>query len=275
MTMIPLEDSFTDILGKAQRGAQLNDADLAAQAGIPVEMLTRVKGGVVDLQALPRLAKTLRLGPAALVASAQKSWYPRPHAVEGLAQINTTYEDMTVNAYLVWDPATREAAVFDTGADVGPILQAIAAKQLRVNLILLTHTHPDHIADLARLKRETGAPVYVGALEPTEGAETFPAGRSFSLGRLAIETRQTSGHSVGGITYVISGLAVPVAVVGDAIFAGSMGGGGISYSDALSNNRKHLFSLPDTTVLCPGHGPLSTVGEEKQHNPFYPEFQNT
>ena len=274
MTMIPLEDSFTDILGKAQRGTKLSDSDLARQSGIPVETITRVKSGAVDSQALPKLAATLRLGPAALLASAQKAWYPQPRTVEGLAQFNTTYEDMTVNAYLVWDPASREAAVFDTGADVGPILQTITANQLRVRLVLLTHTHPDHIADLARLKKETGAPAYVGALEPTEGAETFQAGRSFQLGKLAITTRLTSGHSVGGITYVISGLAVPVAVVGDAMFAGSMGGGGISYADALSNNRQHLFSLPDATVLCPGHGPVSTIGEEKQHNPFYPEFQN-
>ena len=93
------------------------------------------------------------------------------------------------------------------------------------------------------------------------------------MGALEIETRLTPGHSVGGITYVVSGLGRPVAVVGDAIFAGSMGGGGISYSDALSNNRKRIFTLADDTILCPGHGPLTTVGEEKRHNPFYPEFQ--
>jgi len=73
--------------------------------------------------------------------------------------------------------------------------------------------------------------------------------------------------------FVISGLEHPVAVVGDSLFAGSMGGGGISYSDALENNRKKILTLPDDTVVCPGHGPLTTVGEEKQHNPFFPEFQ--
>ena len=93
------------------------------------------------------------------------------------------------------------------------------------------------------------------------------------MGALRLETRLTSGHSVGGITYVVSGLARPVAVVGDALFAGSMGGGMVSYADALANNRRHILSLPDPTVVCPGHGPLSTVGEEKQHNPFFPEFQ--
>jgi glyoxylase-like metal-dependent hydrolase (beta-lactamase superfamily II) len=73
---------------------------------------------------------------------------------------------------------------------------------------------------------------------------------------------------------VITGLAQTVAVVGDAIFAGSMGGGAISFADALSNNRRKIFTLPDDTVLCPGHGPLTSVGEQKRHNPFYPEFQN-
>src|SRR5205814_6001168 len=92
------------------------------------------------------------------------------------------------------------------------------------------------------------ASAYVSRLEALHGAETFSEGRPFELGRLKIETRQTSGHSVGGITYVVSGLQKPVAVVGDAIFAGSMGGGAISYTDALENNRKKILTLPAQTV---------------------------
>ena len=76
-------------------------------------------------------------------------------------------------------------------------------------------------------------------------------------------------HSKGAITYVISGLAMPVAIVGDAVFAGSMGGGGVSYEAALATNRKEILTLPDETILCPGHGPLTTVGEQKMHNPFF------
>ena len=63
-------------------------------------------------------------------------------------------------------------------------------------------------------------------------------------------------------------------VVGDALFAGSMGGGMVSYADALRTNREKIMSLPDETVLCPGHGPMTTVGEEKKHNPFFPEFKS-
>ncbi len=69
------------------------------------------------------------------------------------------------------------------------------------------------------------------------------------------------------------GLARPVAIVGDAIFAGSMGGGKVSYADALATNRKEIFSLPDDTIIAPGHGPMTSVGEEKARNPFYPEFK--
>jgi glyoxylase-like metal-dependent hydrolase (beta-lactamase superfamily II) len=87
---------------------------------------------------------------------------------------------------------------------------------------------------------------------------------------LTVESRLTWGHSPGGITYVVTGLERPVAVVGDSIFAGSMGGGAVSYSEAVKNNLEQILTLPPTTVLCPGHGPLTSVGEEKTHNPFLP-----
>jgi glyoxylase-like metal-dependent hydrolase (beta-lactamase superfamily II) len=64
-----------------------------------------------------------------------------------------------------------------------------------------------------------------------------------------------------------------VAVVGDALFAGSMGGGMVSYEEALRTNRAGIFTLADETIVGPGHGPLTTVGEEKLHNPFFPEYQ--
>jgi len=173
----------------------------------------------------------------------------------------------------VWDPKTREAVAFDTGATCQPMLDLAKRNNLSIKLVLLTHTHPDHIADLSKITTETRAKAFVGELEPNPGAAPFPEGHQFKVGNLKIDTRLTTGHCIGGITFVVSGLARPVAVVGDAIFAGSMGGGGISYADALANNRKEIFTLPDDTIICPGHGPLTTVGEEKHHNPFYPEFQ--
>jgi hydroxyacylglutathione hydrolase len=274
MGSIPLEDSFSDIVGKAQRGLKLSDADIASRAGITAEVVAAVKGGSPDEAALRKLAPVLNLASAALVQSAKKGWYPPALQVDGLAQFNTPYEDMTVNSYLVWDPKAKQAAAFDTGADCSPMLQFAKQRGLTIKLLLLTHTHPDHIADFARLTKETGAKAYVCSREPVKGAEGLEAGETFHIGSLRVQTSQTSGHSVGGITYMISGLERPVAVVGDALFAGSMGGGIISFADALANNRKHIFSLADDTVICPGHGPLTTVREEKRNNPFYPEFKN-
>ena len=274
MAMIPLEDSFTDIVGKARRGLKLtDDAQLATSAGVSPADVSRVAGGEVDEDILRKLAKALQLGEQTLVDAATKKYLPKTQSVEGLQLFNTQYEDMTVNAYLVWDPKTREAVAFDTGASCQPMLDFAKRNNLSIKLVLLTHTHPDHIADLAKITTETRAKAFVGELEPNPGAAPFPEGHQFKVGNLKIDTRLTTGHCVGGITFVVTGLARPVAIVGDAIFAGSMGGGGISYSDALTNNRKKIFTLPDDTLLCPGHGPLTTVGEEKRHNPFYPEFQ--
>jgi glyoxylase-like metal-dependent hydrolase (beta-lactamase superfamily II) len=273
MPRIPLEDTVNDILGKAQRGRQWSDPALAQAAGLSAEDLGRVRAGTADEEALRKLAAALGLCPEAVVASARQRWYPEAVSLDGLRQFNTPYEDMTVNSYLVWDPSTGRAAAFDTGATCAPMLDAIRQRGLRIEVILLTHTHADHIADLERLQRETGAPAWVSRLEPVPGAEPFDAGRNWTVGALRIESRQTWGHSRGGITYVVNGLARPVAVVGDALFAGSMGGGGVSYADALATNRQHIFSLPDAAVVCPGHGPLTSVGEEKHHNPFYPEYQ--
>src|SRR5436190_696596 len=179
MGSIPLEDNFNDIVGKAQRGLKLSDADLASRAGMDADAIARIKGGEVDEAVLRRIAPVLNLAAEALVQSAKKGWHPPALQVNGLAQFNTPYEDMTVNSYLAWDTKSKEAVAFDTGADSGPILRLLKERGLTVKLILLTHTHPDHIADLACLKKETGASAHVSALEATNGVEGFYAGKTF------------------------------------------------------------------------------------------------
>ena len=236
---IPLEDNSHDIVGKAQRGLKLPGETDPGKLG---------------------------LNAAALRAIAEGAWYPNdPGKIDGLAMFNTPYGDMTVNAYVIFDPVTTVAAAFDTGADCSGMLQL----NVKIQQIFLTHAHGDHILDLPRLKKATGAPAYIGDRENFDEAQGFAAGRQFQVGKLKVETRLTCGHSRGGITYVVCGLTHPVAVVGDAMFAGSMGGGMVSYEDALRTNREQILTLPDDTILCCGHGPLTTVGEEKLHNPFF------
>jgi glyoxylase-like metal-dependent hydrolase (beta-lactamase superfamily II) len=267
---IPLEDNVSDIIGKAQRGLGVSDSQLAERSGVRVEKIRKLRDGEFDDNAVERVAPVLKLDAAALRKLAAGKWNPESIGeVEGLAQFNTTYHDVTVNAYLVWDPASREAVTFDTGADCSDMLQRIEKENLSVRLILLTHAHPDHVADLRRLRKATGASVYISELEAEEGAEAIAEGKRFRAGSLEIEVRLTSGHSPGGMTYVITGLSRPIAIVGDSLFAGSMGGGNVSYDDALRNNREKILTLPDQTIICPGHGPLTTVAKEKRDNPFF------
>jgi hydroxyacylglutathione hydrolase len=274
--MIPLEDLFNDVIGKAQRGLGLTDEALAVASGVTPALLTAAKEGLADEATLLKLAPALNLHGPALVVMAQNGWFPRPIEMAGLEQFNTPFGDMTVNAYVVWDPTTKQAAAFDTGATAQPMIDFIEALDLKLEFIFLTHTHPDHIADLDRLRLRTRCKnVLSHEKEPCDDTQPFAIDGSthWSLGHLHIEPRATHGHSRGGVTYVLKGLAQPVAIVGDALFASSMGGGGVSYGDALATNRKEIFSLSDDTILCPGHGPKTTVAGEKQHNPFYPEFK--
>ena len=268
--MIPLEDSAADIIGKAQRGLQISDSQLAERAGVSADEIRRVRDGAIDEATLGAIAPVLGLHLDSLLKLSRNEWTPENvEPIEGLAQFNTTYGDMTVNAYLVWDLKSRQAVAFDTGADAREMLKRAALEDLAFMMILLTHAHPDHIEDLDGLRSGSGAPLYAPENEPVADATIIGEGDEFELGSLSIETRLTSGHSPGGLTYVVRGLARPVAIVGDSMFAASMGGGAVSYEDALRNNLEKILTLPDKTIICPGHGPLTTVGKEKRENPFF------
>lgn len=272
MPRIPLEDNFNDVINKAQRGLHIADEDLAARAEVTAADLAAVKAGKPLDAVIRRVARHLRLSPDALEALAHKRWYPQqPIFPTGFAAFNTAYEDMTVNAYVIWDARTKLAAAFDTGATSEPMLSLIHAEGLQVRYIFLTHTHEDHVADLARLAQETKAEVWASELEPAPlaGAKTFKENAHFHIGPLSIKTLLTSGHSPGMTTYYITGLSWPLAIVGDSVFASSMGGSPTHFADQYRHNREKILTLPRDTVLACGHGPLTTLGQEKQHNPFF------
>lgn len=268
--MIELEDSVGDIVGKAQRGLGISDSELANRAGVNADAVRKARDGQADDATLRSIAPVLELDANPLVDLAHGKWKPdKLENFDGLAQFTTNYDGMLVNAYLVWDPQSKHAAAFDTGADSAGMLKLATKENLSIKLILLTHAHPDHIADLPRLREETGAEIFAPEREPVPGAGKIGEGKKFRVGKIDIETRLTWGHSPGGITFVATGLARPVAIVGDSLFAGSMGGGTVSYKDAVRNNLDKILTLPDETIICPGHGPMTSVGEEKKHNPFF------
>ena len=277
--MIQLEDNFDDIIGKTLRGTGMADGVLSFLTGVETDVIEKLKGGDFDEAAVRAIAPSLGLDGNTLVERANGSWQPEEVELAGLAQFNTLFDDdpedpMTVNAYLVWDPQTKEAALFDTGANADGALAKVAELGLELKALFFTHTHLDHIIDRDKVTAaHPNAAVYVNGMEPVDSATRFASGDSFSVGTLRVSTRLTWGHSPAGTTYVVHGLDRPVAIVGDAIFAQSMGGGVVSYHDALATNRGEIFTLEDQTVICPGHGPMTSVGEEKAHNPFYPEFK--
>ena len=150
------------------------------------------------------MAHALGLGAKAILNLAESRYKPAPvEDPKGLACFNSAFDDMTVNSFLVWDSSTKEAAIFDTGADGQPMLDFASSHGLQVNQIFITHIHTDHVFDLDRLVEKTGAHAWVCEKEPIAGAESFSAGRSFQIGSLSIETRLTSGHAAGGVTYFI------------------------------------------------------------------------
>jgi hydroxyacylglutathione hydrolase len=240
--------------------------------------LKQVRG--VAFAEVDKLAKALELGPRALVALAEGKYNPTvTQPKTGFFQANTAYSgEIRVNAYLVWDTETGRAAAFDTGADCTPLVDEIKKRDLILQDVYLTHAHVDHVMELDRLiekaaRSATSVGVHINEAEPLDKAATFQPGVTFSLGRLYIETRDTSGHSAGGTTYLIHGLDRPLAIVGDALFAGSIGGIKTDYRAALKRIADNILSGQDGTILAPGHGPLTTVIQEKTSNPFFPGFR--
>ncbi len=267
----PFEDGLQDVIGKALRGLKISPEGLARMAGLSVPAIEEILSGVRPaLPVVRSLAGVLDLHPEALCALASGTpGAPEPPMPVDLFRAVTPYGPMMVNAYVAWDASTREAVVFDSGADAAPLLEFLASHSLNVRAILLTHTHVDHVTDIPRIVAVTGADVWVSEKEPFANARPFKEGKIFTCGKLGIETRLTTGHSTGGTSYILRGGSATVAVVGDALFARSMGGAKVSYEDALRTNRQKLFSLPGHTIIAPGHGPLSTIADELVWNPFF------
>ena len=271
-----LEDHLGDIIRKARKMSDVSAASAATAAGLSENELAALEtsGQTAQKINLTLLAKTLGLHPRKLAGIAG-GWLPAKTDLRcwrELRVFTTAAGELTVNAFLAWDAATRDAALFDTGAEARPVLDCMAENHLQLRHIFITHSHWDHVEALPEFRKAfPQAQVHSGAIDAPAAQRNQP-GDVIPLGGLRVTHRETPGHAMDGVTYLIDGWpdgASTVAVVGDTIFAGSMGNGNGQWDLARKKIREHILSLPPGTLLCPGHGPLTSVAQEAEHNPFF------
>ena len=271
-----LEDHLGDIIRKARAMSNVSASAAAAAAGVSEAELSALEetGRLAKKINFAALGNLAGLNPQKLEAIAG-GWLPSPEDLSRWREIRaftTAGDGFTVNCYLVWDEVTRDAALFDTGLDAKPVLDTVAAEQLQLRHIFITHSHWDHVQSLPKI-REAWPKVRLHS-----GSQNAPVDQRnktaeiVHLGGLRVTHRETPGHAEDGVTYIVGNWqedAPHAAFVGDALFAGSIGRGNQSWDLARQKVREQILSLPPETLLCPGHGPLTTVAEEKEHNPFF------
>jgi hydroxyacylglutathione hydrolase len=206
---------------------------------------------------------------------------------------------LMVNTYIVGDEDTREAAVFDPGGDVDAILSVVKKEGLKVKYIINTHAHFDHVGGNQDLQDKTGASIIIHedeasdlvvagsratmfgcTAEGSRASKFVKEGETVEVGSISFKAVDLRGHSSAGLGFVFEGEIDingkrekrTLIICGDALFAGSIGrtdfpGGNLDL--LLENIRRKIFILPEDTLVLSGHGPVTTVGKEKQYNPFF------
>jgi glyoxylase-like metal-dependent hydrolase (beta-lactamase superfamily II) len=198
-----------------------------------------------------------------------------------------TVGPIMANCYILGCERTREAAVIDPGDETDKILMSLASEKLTLKHILNTHGHFDHVGGNRQLKDATGAELLIHAADAAMLAQLSASAAAFGLsaqnspppdrtvaegdrvtfGDIALTVLHTPGHTPGGISFHTD----RCVFVGDALFYGSIGrtdfpGG--DYDTLIASIRTKLFTLDDDTTVYTGHGPATTVGQEKRSNPF-------
>jgi hydroxyacylglutathione hydrolase len=200
-----------------------------------------------------------------------------------------TLGPLQTNCYVLSDDATGAAVIVDPADEAARIRAALADAGLRPAAIWLTHAHFDHVGAVADLVETASLPVYLHPDDrplydhaseqaagygltlraPRQPTEPLQHGQQLYVGAHAAVCRHTPGHAPGHVSFVFE--EAGAAISGDALFAGSIGRTDLMFGDhelLLRSIREQLMSLPDETVVHPGHGPSTTVGVERRTNPF-------
>ena len=272
-----LEDDLGDVLEKAVRHAGLALDEVARQSAVE---LGRIKDALdyrseLSLVELGGLARVLHLNEVGLCALAQ-GCYPLPEATAlpfCLHPLRMPYGVGVANAYLFTTPGSETGVLFDAGASIHELHRVWPKNIRRLAAVFVTHYEAEHIGGLEEIMGELGLATFWG---PPSGrwAACVGAdeGQRLQVGAFDVTAFSTPGHADQHNCYLVSLAARPeavqVLVSGDLIFAGSLGGGYYCCQRQLKNSRRVLEGLADDTIIAPGHGPLTTVGNERRFNPF-------
>lgn len=282
---VQLEDEWYDIVQKARIGLGCSITQVASAASVSYEALELWESGAraPSPAQLSSLAGVLGLDAEKLLIIRQGGGRPavRHSNTEGLLRVETLTGQMRgypVHAYLIYHTGEPDAVLIDTGYEPIHALEAVLHRRLILRWVALTHCHRDHMEGAPILKAQTGAKIAV----PQAECSTYRAhhreapdlavheGLAIEISpTLALSAILTPGHTVGGTSYCVGGFCA----VGDALFAGSTGRAmsPAGYQTLLSSLKARILSLPDDTILLPGHGPSTTVGHERHYNPFFSE----
>jgi len=273
---IALEDDPSDVLRKASRGAGVGTSELAHRTGIDASAIAAwLKGDGVPTEDQARaVAVVLRLDPGKFADTAARRWYPGAEVPRDVR--HHPHDPHPSNGYLFFLQDGKTAALVDPAGYPATLLRAVNEGPYALRYILITHKHADHCdatADVARAFPNAQIVMHradvkaIGSLAPR--AIPIADGEELPFGDdAAIRMLHTPGHTDGSSCFLFRSTVFS----GDTLFAGSVGGifADVStYDDLLASVRFKLFALGDDTVVMPGHGPPTTIGEEKAHNPFF------
>jgi len=258
-----LEDDFTYVLRKALLGHGLSPAEAAEKAGLPSADVLAFSRGRFLPEVARALAPVLGLNEEAFASHAD--YEPTPVSESFITQLELPFGEEHVNAWLIRHDGV--SILFDAGDVPGSCTKELDKLGVsKPDGAFITHPHGDHVTDIPHLtiRGVVACGWHVPGTRPVHPGETL------DCGSLKLHTVELSGHAVEGIGFLIEGLSQPVFVVGDALFAGSIGGSPTKerYQQSLKTLKAALAPLPDQTILLPGHGPATRLGEERKRNPF-------
>jgi glyoxylase-like metal-dependent hydrolase (beta-lactamase superfamily II) len=273
---LALEDEWLDIVEKVRQGRGVDQFSICSMAGIEPRQWRDFRSGALDEGILVDVARALGLGVRGIIKIARGGYVPEVPEVPGLVRIKTPFPATgfargVSNVFLVRDPQGGPSALFDAGTVSHLVMEHLQKEDAEIGHIFLTHGHSDHVAALPTLHAAyPDAPIRSHESERlSECMGTIADGEIVECGALRIEAIHTPGHTPGCMSYLVTGLALPIVFVGDSLFAGSIGRATGSWDQAVESVRRRILSLPPQTVICPGHGALTTVAYEVANNPLF------